>query len=117
MTPGAYRRLGRATGFELSLPAGFSWHDLFGLFGRSSGGLCERIDGDRATKILSIGGATLRVDLADRAALGAILAQVTGAHAVTRLVNCAGVALLDPIEDLDPQDFPARWTSTCSHLR
>ncbi|NIT63296.1 MAG: SDR family NAD(P)-dependent oxidoreductase, partial [Gammaproteobacteria bacterium] len=52
-------------------------------------------------------GTTIRVDLADRAALEARLAEVTADHDVTRVVNNAGVALLSPIDDFDPDDFEA----------
>jgi NAD(P)-dependent dehydrogenase (short-subunit alcohol dehydrogenase family) len=50
-------------------------------------------------------GETVRVDLSDRAALAEALQELTARHDVTRIVNNAGVALLDPIESLKPQDF------------
>lgn len=50
-------------------------------------------------------GKTLRVDLADRAETADALNEITGEHRVTRIVNCAGVALLDPIEDFKAEDF------------
>ena len=50
-------------------------------------------------------GRTYRVDLADQGELGDAIDDVTGQMQITRLVNCAGVALLDPIEDMAPGDF------------
>lgn len=50
-------------------------------------------------------GKTYRVDLSDRSALGETLAEATSGFDIVRLVNCAGVALLDAIEDLDADDF------------
>ena len=53
----------------------------------------------------SAAGEFVEVDLADTAALREVLNEVTGRHAVTRVVNNAGVALLDPLEEFDPEDF------------
>lgn len=50
-------------------------------------------------------GQTIRVDLADRAELADCLADLTATRDVTRVVNCAGVALLDPIEEMTAEDF------------
>lgn len=52
-------------------------------------------------------GETVRVDLSDRAALAEALRELAARHDVTRIVNNAGVALLDPVESLKPQDFEA----------
>ncbi|MEM7059202.1 MAG: SDR family oxidoreductase [Pseudomonadota bacterium] len=50
-------------------------------------------------------GETFRADLSDREDVARVMAEVTKAYAVTRLVNCAGAVLLDPIEDLKADDF------------
>ena len=50
-------------------------------------------------------GETVRVDLSDRAALSDELQRLTARYDVTRVVNNAGVALLDPVESLKPEDF------------
>ena len=62
---------------------------------------------DRDQPAAGAPGETVRVDLSDRAALAAALAELTDRHDVTRMVNNAGVALLDPIQSLKPQDFEA----------
>lgn len=46
-----------------------------------------------------------RLDLADIEAVERVMQQVTSTHKVTRLVNCAGVALLSPLESLAADDF------------
>jgi len=63
LTPGAYKRLGTTDAFTLALPPNYTPHDLFGLFGRSSKQLCERTSGKQATKIMTVDGEALRVDL------------------------------------------------------
>ncbi len=50
-------------------------------------------------------GETVRADLMDRAEVVEAMAAITRSHDITRIVNCAGVALLDPVEDFDPVDF------------
>ena len=50
-------------------------------------------------------GKTIRVDLSDRAETTQALAEITQTHAVTRIVNCAGVALLSPIDEFDSDAF------------
>lgn len=50
-------------------------------------------------------GRTVRADLADRAQVQAAMAGIAEGHDVTRVVNCAGAALLDALEDMDPADF------------
>ena len=50
-------------------------------------------------------GEAVRLDLSDRAALAAVLEDISGRFDITRLVNNAGVALLDPLEDFDPADM------------
>ena len=50
-------------------------------------------------------GEAIRVDLSDRAELADVLADLTARHDVTRLVNNAGVALLDALEGFDPADM------------
>jgi NAD(P)-dependent dehydrogenase (short-subunit alcohol dehydrogenase family) len=50
-------------------------------------------------------GETVRVDLADRAALAQALEDLTARHDVSRIVNNAGVALLGAVEELEPKDF------------
>jgi NAD(P)-dependent dehydrogenase (short-subunit alcohol dehydrogenase family) len=60
---------------------------------------------DRDQPAAGAPGETLRVDLSDRAALSEALADLTGRHDVTRVVNNAGVALLDPVESLKAEDF------------
>ena len=50
-------------------------------------------------------GEAVRVDLADQAALADNLGALTADHDITRIVNCAGVALLDPVEDMTASDF------------
>ena len=60
---------------------------------------------DRDQPAAGAPGETVRVDLADRAALLDALNGVAGDYAVTRVVNCAAVALLDAIEDFEADDF------------
>lgn len=60
---------------------------------------------DRDQPAAGAQGETVRVDLADGAALKASLAEIAGDLAITRVVNNAGVAILDRIEDFDPADF------------
>ena len=50
-------------------------------------------------------GETLRADLMDRGEVARVMGEVTAAHDVTRIVNCAGVALLDALEDFEAEDF------------
>ncbi|MEM1159639.1 MAG: SDR family oxidoreductase [Pseudomonadota bacterium] len=50
-------------------------------------------------------GETVRVDLSDSVGLRETLAQITGDLAITRVVNNAGVALLDSLESFEPDDF------------
>lgn len=50
-------------------------------------------------------GETVRVDLSDAVALGAKMDEIAGDHTITRIVNNAGVALLDRLEDFKPEDF------------
>ena len=50
-------------------------------------------------------GEVMRVDLSDRTELSEALGDITDRFDVTRLVNNAGVALLDPLEDFDPADM------------
>lgn len=60
---------------------------------------------DRDQPAAGAPGECVRVDLADGDALKAALTEITGDLAVTRVVNNAGVALLDPLENFDPADF------------
>ncbi|MEO1494991.1 MAG: SDR family oxidoreductase [Pseudomonadota bacterium] len=46
-----------------------------------------------------------QVDLSDEEALRQVMGEISGAFAVTRVVNCAGAALLDPLESLVPDDL------------
>ncbi len=46
-----------------------------------------------------------QVDLCDEAALSALLSAVTAQYAITRVVNCAGIALLDPVDSFAPDDL------------
>ena len=50
-------------------------------------------------------GETVRADLTDQTALAAAMDRITADHDVTRVVNCAGAALLDALEDMEPADF------------
>lgn len=50
-------------------------------------------------------GETVRADLADRDQVREAMAAITVGHDITRVVNCAGAALLDALEDIDPDDF------------
>ena len=50
-------------------------------------------------------GETVRADLMDREQVHDAMAAITAQHDVTRVVNCAGVALLAPLEDMDAGDF------------
>ena len=50
-------------------------------------------------------GRWIPVDLMDEVALADAMQDALSGHDVTRVVNCAGVALLDPLEDFDPEDF------------
>ena len=50
-------------------------------------------------------GETFRADLMNREEVGRVMEEVTGSHDVTRIVNCAGVALLDALEDFKAEDF------------
>lgn len=60
---------------------------------------------DRDQPAAGAPGETLRVDLADQGELGDAVADVTRRMDITRLVNCAGVALLDPVEEMQSGDF------------
>lgn len=51
------------------------------------------------------GGESCRVDLEDIAAVCAAMAEITDSYHVTRIVNCAGVAHISSLEDLDIADF------------
>ena len=50
-------------------------------------------------------GRWIPVDLMDDVALGDAMQDALSGHNITRVVNCAGVALLDPIEDFEAEDF------------
>jgi NAD(P)-dependent dehydrogenase (short-subunit alcohol dehydrogenase family) len=60
---------------------------------------------DRTTGPDGASGRTLEVDLSDHGALTAAMDEVTAEYDVTRVVNNAGVALLDALEDFDPDDM------------
>lgn len=45
------------------------------------------------------------LDLADIEAVERVMQQVAARHKVTRLINCAGVALLSPLESISAGDF------------
>ena len=51
------------------------------------------------------GAHTVEADLADQAALTAVLAETTATYDVTRIVNCAGVAVTAPLDEFRPEDF------------
>lgn len=56
------------------------------------------------------GAHSIEVDLADQAALAAVLADVTATHDVMRIVNCAGVAVTAPLEGFRAEDFSLTMT-------
>lgn len=60
---------------------------------------------DRDQPAAGAPGETIRADLMDRDAVADAMAGITESHDVTRVVNCAGVALLDALEDFDAADF------------
>lgn len=60
---------------------------------------------DRSAPASPMNCQTMQVDLSDHAGLERTLADAMGDHDITRVVNCAGVALLDAIEDFDPDDM------------
>ena len=45
------------------------------------------------------------VDLSDEEALRDVLGEITTQNAVTRVVNCAGIVLLDPVETFSAEDL------------
>ena len=60
---------------------------------------------DRDQPSAAAPGETVRADLMDREQVHDAMAAITAQHDVTRVVNCAGVALLAPLEDMDAGDF------------
>ena len=60
---------------------------------------------DRDQPAAGAPGETIRADLMDRDEVARVMADVTAAHDITRIVNCAGVALLDPLEDFKADDL------------
>lgn len=60
---------------------------------------------DRDQPSAAAPGETVRADLMDREQVDDAMAAITTQHDVTRVVNCAGVALLAPLEDMDAGDF------------
>ena len=78
LPPGAYRKLARASGFELVLPADYRREDAFGMFGRDEDGRTERVNGSVATKALLLDGEPCLLEL--RFARGRVRASVHGAR-------------------------------------
>lgn len=60
---------------------------------------------DRATPDDDAGALYFETDLANSATLAATLDEIVARHAVTRIVNCAGIAALSPLSELDGGDF------------
>ena len=60
---------------------------------------------DRDQPAAGAPGQTLRADLMDREEVARVMAEVTAAHDITRIVNCAGAALLNALEDFRADDF------------
>ncbi|MEM9139745.1 MAG: SDR family oxidoreductase [Pseudomonadota bacterium] len=60
---------------------------------------------DRSPQKNDAPGVFVDCDLTDRAGLSTVLTDIMAEHHVTRVVNCAGAALLDPIEDFQASDF------------
>ncbi|MEM7188585.1 MAG: SDR family oxidoreductase [Pseudomonadota bacterium] len=60
---------------------------------------------DRDQPAAGAPGQTLRADLSDKAAVADVMAEATADHTITRIVNCAGAALLDLVDDFKAEDF------------
>lgn len=60
---------------------------------------------DRDQPGAGVPGETVRADHSDRDALSDALGDLSARFDITRLVNNAGVALLDPLEEFDPADM------------
>lgn len=111
MSPDAYRRLPRARGFSLELPAGFRTAELFAFYGRDPHATNERVQGNELHKAVHVDGAAavLMVTFAGTSARCALEgveltpARAFAAHAiVARMLNLEG----------DPTDFEARVRRT-----
>lgn len=60
---------------------------------------------DRDQPATGAPGEAVCIDLTDRNAVTAVMTELASALDITRVVNCAGIALLDPIEKFDARDF------------
>ncbi|MCY6379392.1 SDR family oxidoreductase [Hoeflea prorocentri] len=60
---------------------------------------------DRVAPDDQCGGVYFETDLGDLPALKATLEDVVSKHSVTRVVNCAGIAALSPLTELNEGDF------------
>ncbi|MEM9063463.1 MAG: SDR family oxidoreductase [Pseudomonadota bacterium] len=60
---------------------------------------------DRNAPADGASGRWISVDLSDESALAGALKDALGGHDILKVVNCAGAALLDPIEDMTSADF------------
>lgn len=107
MAPDAYRRLGRAASFTLTLPEGFRTDEWLAYVGRDQAGPCERVDGAHVYKAVELEGegAVLHFELRG----GEARCKVEGGPptpARTFAAHALAVASLNL--DAEPASFEAR---------
>ncbi|MDB4948188.1 MAG: AraC family transcriptional regulator [Gemmatimonadetes bacterium] len=108
LTPGEYRRLGRAPAFTLALPAGFLPAYTLRMIGRDAESATERVRGSEIAKGLVLGGspAILRIELSGDAARCTVEAPSRASAGQMREAHAAATRMLGI--GADPEPFERR---------